>query len=246
MIYYLLITVICFDNIGLIMKYLKKMCAIVLCLNSAIVCAAQEDYLTLDMLGDSALPGESLREQFFRTLVTREESDVLRFWDNHEVVDFLSQRFMVTENASRYANIDIPEITVLHLAVERGFRSVVEIILHHNTTAINAFTEYEYLHVFGDVTALQLACISGDVEMVDLLIANGADVHLTTGEGYSLLGLAIRTNREMAQHLVIHHLHSIDSLFQAQPHDNIFGFYEVSAEDVLFLQNVADSLVEAE
>ncbi|XP_044595982.1 putative ankyrin repeat protein RF_0381 [Cotesia glomerata] len=94
--------------------------------------------------------------------------------------------------------------TALHLAVSKGNKKIVELLLKNNAD-INIEAncldsdedpKYSVVQEYFNRTPLLLAIAQENKEIVELLIKNNADVNLKTSNGESALGLALKSNNK--------------------------------------------------
>ncbi|EWG52286.1 hypothetical protein FVEG_16962 [Fusarium verticillioides 7600] len=81
--------------------------------------------------------------------------------------------------------------TPLHLAAQKGFRSVVKKLLDEGAADVSVGDEDEW-------TALHFACSEGHIEVIDELLRHGADPRLTDSFGRNPLHVASRDGQEAA------------------------------------------------
>ena len=98
----------------------------------------------------------------------------------------------------------VDKITPLHIAALNGRSTVVDIILKHaaesKPSLISALTD-------GGESVIRLAIISGNVDVIRLLLENGADPNASRGspKEYSpLIEAAIRDHEEIVEILLLH------------------------------------------
>lgn len=82
--------------------------------------------------------------------------------------------------------------TVLHFAARRGNDRVAELLVHHAKVDVNA---KDSTHM----TALHLACVSGNVAISKMLLERGADIRAKSTELMTPLHIAVHHgNTEVA------------------------------------------------
>ncbi|CAD6227550.1 GSCOCG00001233001-RA-CDS [Cotesia congregata] len=94
--------------------------------------------------------------------------------------------------------------TALHLAVSKGNKKIVELLLKNNADInieancldSNEDPKYSVAKEYFNRTPLLLAVAQENKEIVELLIKNNADINLKTSTGESALGLALKSNNK--------------------------------------------------
>jgi ankyrin repeat protein len=118
-------------------------------------------------------------------------------------IDFIL--YLITKGADPKKRLDV--IPVLTLAVRRGDLEIVRILINAGVS-VNDRDESGY-------TSIMEAIFKKDTDMVDLLIANGADLNVLTLYGESVLSLALEEKNRALTAVSIAKYDAIINLLQA-------------------------------
>lgn len=123
---------------------------------------------------------------------------------------------LITAGANANAQ-DVDDMTPLHLATERGYREIVQALIRAGADVNAQSTMHGVVrqirfragHFFNEpenilnVRSLHYAAREGHLEIVQMLLAAGADVNVQDGQGWTPLHVAARNgHREMVQALI--------------------------------------------
>ncbi|XP_058454154.1 uncharacterized protein LOC131432097 [Malaya genurostris] len=123
------------------------------------------------------------------------------FYGNYEIVNILIEHGASVMAKDKYGRIP------LHIAIEKKAKKVVEILLKHEQTTEMLRTSGKY-----ERTALHLAAIYDNYEILNILIEHGASVMAKDEDGRIPLHIAIETNAKKVIEILLEHEQATEML----------------------------------